>query len=59
MPSWLEAFVEVNPVTFLVTARGLMHGNPEVEDIGVTLAISAGLVAVFGPLTMYLFRSKK
>jgi ABC-2 type transport system permease protein len=60
MPDWLEAFVEVNPVTFLVKAmRGLMHGAPEVEGIGVTLAISAGLVAVFGPLTMYLFRSKK
>lgn len=60
MPGWLEAFVEVNPVTFLVKAmRGLMHGAPEVEGIGVTLAISAGLVAVFGPLTMYLFRSKK
>lgn len=60
MPSWLEAFVKVNPVTILVTAmRGLMHGAPEVEGIGVTLAISAGLVTVFGPLTMYLFRSKK
>ncbi|WP_291856681.1 ABC transporter permease [Marinilabilia sp.] len=60
MPSWLEAFVEVNPVTFLVMAmRGLMHGAPEVEGIGITLAISAGLVAVFGPLTMYLFRRKK
>jgi ABC-2 type transport system permease protein len=60
MPSWLEAFVAVNPVTFLVKAmRGLMHGAPEVEGIGVTLAISAGLVAVFGPVTMYLFRRKK
>ncbi len=60
MPSWLEAFVKVNPVTFLVTAmRGLMHGDPEVDGIGITLAISAGLVAVFGPFTMYLFRSKK
>ncbi|ASB48373.1 ABC transporter permease [Alkalitalea saponilacus] len=60
MPSWLEAFVNVNPVTWLVTAmRGLIHGVPDVESIGIVLIISATLVGIFGPITMFLFRNKK
>ena len=55
--SWLEAVVEVNPITFLVSAtRGLMHGQPVGGDIMVVLAISAALVVVFGPLTMAMYR---
>ena len=57
LPSWLEAVVEVNPITFLVSAtRGLMHGQPVGGDIMVVLAISAALVVVFGPLTMAMYR---
>jgi ABC-2 type transport system permease protein len=59
LPGWLQAFVEVNPITILVTAlRGLMHGEPVPAEVGVVLAISAGLVAVFGPLTMWVYRRK-
>jgi len=59
LPGWLAAFVNVNPITILVTAiRGLMHGEPVNGEIGVVLAVSAGLVAVFGPLTMYVYRRK-
>lgn len=59
MPAWLEAFVGVNPITFLVTAaRGLMHGEPVSGDVAVVLAVSAGLVAVFGPVTMRLYRRR-
>jgi len=60
MPSWLQSVVEVNPVTVLVTAvRGLMHGGEAVAaEVAVVLAISAGLVAVFGPATMVLYRRK-
>ena len=59
MPSWLQAFVNVNPITILVSAaRGLMHGYPVGGDIATVLAISAGLVAVFAPLTTYLYRRK-
>ena len=57
LPSWLEAVVEVNPITFLVSAtRGLMHGQPVGGDIMVVLAISAALVVIFGPLTMAMYR---
>ena len=60
MPSWLEAFVNINPISILATAmRGLMHGTPVMGEVGLVLLISAGLVAVFGPITMYLFRNKK
>lgn len=59
MPSWLEAFVKVNPISILVTSlRGLMHGTITASEIIAVLLISAGLIAVFGPITMYLFRKQ-
>lgn len=59
MPGWLRAFVDVNPITFLVSAtRGLMHGNPVSGDITVVLVMSAVLVAVFGPLTMRRYQKR-
>ncbi|MGH3087584.1 MAG: ABC transporter permease [Rubrobacteraceae bacterium] len=60
MPGWLRAFVEVNPVSLLVTAeRDLMHGTATAGQVGWVLVASAALVAVFAPLTMYLYRNKK
>ena len=59
MPSWLQSFVDVNPITHLVTAeRGLMAGTASVGDIGWVLLAAAGLTAVFAPLTMYLYRRR-
>jgi ABC-2 type transport system permease protein len=53
MPGWLQAFVNVNPVSDLVTAvRGLMGDVPVGGEILTVVLWSAGLVAVFGPLTM-------
>lgn len=60
MPSWLETIVGANPITHLVTAvRGLMSGTVTPGQIGWVLLISGALVAVFAPLTMYLYRNKK
>ncbi|OLO36986.1 ABC transporter [Alkalihalophilus pseudofirmus] len=60
MPSWLQAFVEVNPITLLVTAvRGLMQGTVTFEQIGVVLLSSLVIVVIFAPLTIYLYRNKK
>jgi ABC transporter DrrB family efflux protein len=57
MPDWLQAFVEVNPVTHLVTAvRSLMGGVDPGSSIAVTLGWSAALVVVFGSLTMWRYR---
>ena len=56
LPAGLEAFVEANPVSFLVTAsRGLMEGNAATGDILVVLATAAALTAVFAPLTVRLY----
>ncbi len=59
LPSALEAFVNVNPVSSLVTAaRGLMGGDASAEDIGLVLAEAAVLTAIFAPLTVRLYRGK-
>ena len=60
MPGWLQAVVEVNPITHLTTVvRGLMHGSVPAGEIGWVLVSSVLLVAVFGPITMVLYRNKK
>ena len=60
MPGWMQAVVEVNPITHLVTVvRGLMHGSVPAGEIGWVLVSSVLLVAVFGPITMVLYRNKK
>jgi ABC-2 type transport system permease protein len=59
MPSWLQAVVNINPVTHAVTAvRGLMHGTVTSGQIGAVLLACAVLIVLFAPLTMYLFRNK-
>jgi ABC-2 type transport system permease protein len=58
MPGWLRAFVNVNPVSHLVTAeRALMNGTPAAGQVGWVLLASAVLMAIFGPLTMRLYRA--
>jgi ABC-2 type transport system permease protein len=60
MPGWLETAIGFNPITVLVTAvRGLMSGTATFYQVGLVLVISAALMAVFGPITMYLYRNKK
>jgi ABC-2 type transport system permease protein len=59
MPGWLRAFVDVNPVSFLVTSlRGLMQGDVDTGQLGVTLLLSAAMLAIFGPITMRLYNRK-
>jgi ABC-2 type transport system permease protein len=60
LPSGLRTFVDVNPVTHLVSAvRGLMHGGAVAADIAWVLVTCGVLVAVFGPLTMRLYRRER
>jgi len=59
MPGWLESFVKINPISWLVTSvRGLMHGNAHAGDIVKTLVACVVLVAIFAPLTMRSYRKK-
>ena len=60
MPSWLQTVVSVNPVTHLTDAsRGLMHGNVALMDVTWVLIASALIVAVFAPLSLYMYRSER
>ncbi len=59
MPGWLQAFVNVNPVTKLVDAvRSLMAGEFNADAMLWTLGYTAVLTAVFGSLTMRLYNRK-
>jgi ABC-2 type transport system permease protein len=60
MPGWLQGFVNNNPLTHLTTAsRGLMHGNVDSVELMWVFGWSAGLIAVFGPLTMKLYKLER
>jgi ABC-2 type transport system permease protein len=59
MPGWLQAFVEANPISHLVSSvRGLMAGDPDPMEILWTLVASVVLTLVFGALTMRLYNRK-
>ncbi|MGE5636924.1 MAG: ABC transporter permease [Nocardioidaceae bacterium] len=59
LPAGLEAFVDANPISHLVSAsRGLMAGSVDGSDIAIVLATAAALTAVFMPLTTRLYRSR-
>jgi ABC-2 type transport system permease protein/oleandomycin transport system permease protein len=58
MPGWLQAWVEVNPVTHLSDAfRGLLVGGAVAEPVMWSLVWAAGIAAVFFPLAMRAYRS--
>jgi ABC-2 type transport system permease protein len=60
MPGWLQAVVDVNPISHLTTAsRELMHGAVDSSSILYVLLWSAALVAVFAPLTMRLYHAER
>jgi oleandomycin transport system permease protein len=53
MPGWLRAFVNVNPLSHLVSAvRDLMLGGPVGSQVAWTFAWCIGLLVVFFPLAL-------
>jgi len=60
LPSGLEAFVNINPISILVdVSRGLMEGTPtSAGDMTFVLATAAVLTAIFAPLTTRLYASR-
>jgi oleandomycin transport system permease protein len=59
LPGFLQAFVSVNPVKYLVdTMRGLMLGGEVQKPLLITLAWMVGLVAVFAPLAIRAYRRR-
>lgn len=58
-PGWLQALINVNPVTHVVSAvRGLMHGTVAPSEIGWVVLTSVALITVFAPLSVHLYRTK-
>ncbi|WP_274426013.1 ABC transporter permease [Chelativorans sp. YIM 93263] len=56
MPGWLQAFVEVNPISLMTTAlRGLMNGGITLEQIGLALIAPVVLTVVLAPTTLWLY----
>lgn len=59
MPGWLEAFVNVNPVSHLSdAARGLMLGGPVAEPVTWSVIWAVAIVAVFAPLSVWAFKRR-
>jgi ABC-2 type transport system permease protein len=57
LPGWLQAFVKVNPVSFLVSAtRGLANQGIITSDAGWTLLAGLVVIAVFAPLSVWSYR---
>lgn len=53
MPGWLQAFVHVNPVTYIVTAvRDLTNAGAVTGSVAGSLVACIALVAIFAPLSL-------
>ncbi|TIC80407.1 ABC transporter permease [Nocardioides sp. GY 10113] len=59
LPPWLEAFVNVNPVSHVVTAcRDLMNDGAVTTEVGWALLGCAVVAAVFAPLAVRSYARK-
>ncbi len=59
MPGWLQAFVRVNPMSDLATAtRGLLTGGPVAGAAAKSALWAVGIVVVFAPLAVRVYRRK-
>jgi ABC-2 type transport system permease protein len=59
MPGWLEAFVNVNPVSHITTAlRGLFAGTATAGEIGLALLSPAVLTLLLAPVVLVLYRRR-
>ncbi len=59
MPGWLQAFAKANPMTLLAEAsRGLMVGGPVATPAGEAMLWALGILVVFAPLAVRVYRRK-
>jgi ABC-2 type transport system permease protein len=59
LPKGLKAFVDVNPISQLVTAvRDAMAGELNEAKVAIVLGVAAALTLIFAPLTVHLYRSR-
>ena len=59
MPGWLQAFVNVNPITDLTNVeRGLLIGGPVATPALHLVLWALGIFAVFAPLAVRAYRRR-
>ena len=59
LPGWLQAWVNVNPVTHVLAAvRGLLLGGPVAVPVVETLISAVVIVAIFAPLAVRAYRRR-
>lgn len=59
MPGWLQAFVDVNPVSILADAcRGLMLGGEVAKPVLGSVLWAVAICGVFAPLSVRAFRRR-
>jgi len=59
MPGWLQAFVNVNPVSHIVTAvRSLANEGQFTREVGWALLGCAAVVAIFAPLAVRAYKRR-
>jgi oleandomycin transport system permease protein len=59
MPGWLQAFVNVNPVTYLTEAeRALLVGGPAATAVERSLLWAIGIFVVFAPIAVAIYRRR-
>lgn len=57
MPGWLQAWIDVNPVSHAIEAsQGLLLGGPVAGPVAMTLVWSAIFLTVFGSLAVLAYR---
>ncbi len=59
MPSWLQVFAERQPITLVINAvRDLVLGGSGGPDAPAAIAWAAGLLIVFFPIGLFLYRRR-
>ena len=59
LPSWLQDFVNVNPLTYVVSAvRQLFNQGTIGNDFWLSLIGSIAVVVIFAPLTLRAYMRK-
>jgi oleandomycin transport system permease protein len=59
LPGWLQAWVKINPVTYLSDAvRGLWIGGPVANAVWHSLAWTVAILVVFAPLAVTVYRRR-
>ena len=56
MPTWLQAFVNVNPVTHVVdTLRDFMNNEATLSGVLILLGMTAVIIAIFAPIALRIY----